>query len=69
MFEYKHFIVGTGLLERDLNQYGADGWRLHTCEPLAIVNDGVSILQFVVVMDRIVIDQSPAESEAMAIKG
>lgn len=66
MYEYVSFMCGADVLERHLNGYGKDNWRLHTCEPITRqLRDGSLELLSFVVMDRIVI----SEEEQAAAEG
>ena len=52
-FAYRHFVVASEDLEAVLNEHGEDGWRLHTCEPVASAgDDGEAKLFMAVVMDK-----------------
>lgn len=52
-FAYRHFVVASEELETVLNEHGANGWRLHTCEPVASTgDDGETKLFMAVVMDK-----------------
>lgn len=51
-FLYKSSTCEEEELETRLNQHGAEGWRLHTCEPFVIQGVvGVGSLKYAVVMD------------------
>jgi hypothetical protein len=73
-YKYIHFVCEQDALDARLNQYGAEGWRLHTCEPVATVGiSGTGTLHAFVVLDRIDEDAPPAAispaAEGIAMKG
>jgi len=62
-FQYLHFTAGSEVLQEQLNIHGADGWRLHSCDPVtAVVEDNRGVILFVVVMDKMTSDESNAHS-------
>ncbi len=66
MYEYIHFMCSADVLDRRLNGYGKDNWRLHTCEPVMHQNfDGSVEWRSFIVMDRIVI----SEEDQAAVEG
>ena len=66
-FQYKAFICSMDELEPHLNHYGDQGWRLHSCDPIAL--DGH--LKASVVMDKVVQhgEGEDAKPEGLAMKG
>ena len=59
-FQYINFLCEQTQLEPLLNQYGSDGWRLHTCEPVTNTGPfGPGVLQAFVVMDRMFAPETP----------
>ena len=63
-FLYKTFICDDDELSNELNVAGAEGWRLHTCEPVVIAGaEGIGSLRFVVVMDLGPITNQEPEAE------
>lgn len=61
-------------LNEALNAHGRSGWRLHTCEPVAVVGrEGIGSIQYAVVMDRLVEDGEGGSSDedpgAMPMRG
>lgn len=76
-FKYISFTCEADALEDRLNEYGSQGWRLHTCEPVATVGpQGSGTLHTFVVMDMLIAaddDGADAEEaprpEGIAMKG
>ena len=65
-FIYRSFECSPEELEALLNEAGAEGWRLHTCDPIGVVGvEGVGSLLYCVVMDQILMDEieEPTEEE------
>ncbi len=53
IFQYLHFVCFQDELDTRLNQYGSEGWRLHTCEPVVVQGpSGSGLMQAFVVMDK-----------------
>lgn len=76
IFQYLTFLCPQPDLQAILSINGLEGWRLHTCDPVATYGpQGSGILQVLVVMDRIVdepVDQGVLEdgaSEGLAMRG
>lgn len=70
MFEYRHFTCDGGELEARLNHHGRDGWRLHTCEPIVLVDQtGQPSSYCFVVMDRLVAEDEDEAAERRPIGG
>ncbi len=54
IFEYHTFFCDQDELQDRLTACGLECWRLHTCEPIAIIGpQGSGTLQILVVMDRV----------------
>lgn len=76
-FKYISFTCEADALENRLNEYGSQGWRLHTCEPVVTVGPhGSGTLHAFVVMDMLISAEddgtdSTAEPrpEGIAMKG
>jgi len=74
-FKYRHFLCFQDELQSFLDTYGAQGWRLHTCDPVLPMGlHGSGSLQAFVVMDQIVDEEdepvvAEPESEGIAMKG
>ena len=55
VFRYINFLCEQTELDALLNQYGSEGWRLHTCEPVVTMGpQGSGLLHAFVVMDKVV---------------
>ena len=51
-FKYTSFVCEIDELAGRLDELGAQGWRLHTCEPTATIGpSGSGVLRIFVVMD------------------
>lgn len=61
MFQYKYFTESVLTLDGTLNYWGAEGWRLHTCEP---VTDKFGYRAAFVVMDRLVVSEEDEQGES-----
>lgn len=72
MIEYAHFFINQRDLQSELTRYGAEGWRLHTCEPVVIQGylegQGHNEVKAFVVMDRLLADD-PAEPDTPEVSG
>ncbi len=77
IFQYLTFVCEQTELQAKLSQYGLEGWRLHTCDPIVSVGpQGSGLLNAFVVMDRlpdeedqqVVIDEDNAQ-DGLAMKG
>ncbi len=78
IFQYKTFVCEQTELQAKLTEYGLEGWRLHTCDPVVMVgSQGSGLLNAFVVMDRYV-EEPEAEvavvvdtdaQEGIAMKG
>lgn len=54
-FDYLHFVCDQPDLEALLKEHGREGWRLHTCDPVATYGpQGSGLLIAFVVMDKII---------------
>jgi hypothetical protein len=77
VFKYINFLCEQTELETRLNEYGAEGWRLHTCEPVATMGEkGSGLLYAFVVLDKMVqpeeqkiAAQFPSDIEGLEMKG
>ena len=70
VYQYAHRIIKSEDLEGVLNESGADGWRLHTCEPAYMVPEnppeghknttpGGAYVYLVIVMEKVAyVDES-----------
>ena len=73
IFQYLTFVCVQSDLQRQLTEAGLEGWRLHTCEPVAVVGpSGSGLLHILVVLDRMdipeeenAVDESAPEGIAM----
>lgn len=53
IFQYLTFVCEQPELQPLLSQYGLEGWRLHTCDPVVTVGpQGSGMLNAFVVMDK-----------------
>lgn len=56
-FQYVTFVCAQTELQTMLTEHGLNGWRLHTCDPVAMLGpQGSGMLQAFVVMDKFVDD-------------
>ena len=64
--EYIHFVCEAGEeLQALLTEHGANGWRLHTCDPVSTVGQsGSGTLKAFVVMDKQIFDEEVPAQEA-----
>lgn len=76
IFKYHSFTCEVGeTLETRLNELGAQGWRLHTCEPIRTMGPaGSGPLEAFVVMDMLLVAEDEdqheePQSEGLAMKG
>lgn len=75
IFKYLHFVCEQPDLQDLLSRYGAEGWRLHTCEPVATIGPyGSGALNVLIVMDRAIYPETEeveteSASEGIAMKG
>ncbi len=70
VFEYKTFVCDQATLQGHLTAYGLESWRLHTCEPVALIGpSGSGILQVLVVLDRVTVPEEEAATEDDAPEG
>ena len=75
-FQYITFVCEQTALQTMLTEYGRDGWRLHTCDPVVTVGpQGSGLLNAFVVMDKFIdeeedpqvaVDDAP---EGIAMRG
>ena len=69
-YAYLHFICDATELQEKLSFHGAEGWRLHTCEPIRTTGPaGSGLLQAFVVMDGVVLPPEPTEEPEPEVKG
>lgn len=74
-FLYHTFVCDHDELEPKLNELGAQGWRLHTCEPVVTIGpQGTGLLKTLIVLDMMVVeeDETPKSMErggGIAMKG
>ena len=72
-FAYRSFECSPEDLEALLNEAGAEGWRLHTCDPIGVVGvEGIGSLVYCVIMDQhIIIEETeePAKEEVQPFAG
>lgn len=63
--KYLSFVCDADELEARLNELGSQGWRLHTCEPVATIGpSGSGTLNAFVVMDMLIAPESDADAPA-----
>lgn len=77
IFQYVTFVCEQTELQSMLTEYGLDGWRLHTCDPVVTLgSQGSGMLNAFVVMDKFtdeeedqqVVDNGDAQ-EGIAMRG
>ena len=70
IFKYLSFVCEADQLEARLNEYGAQGWRLHTCEPVATVGpSGSGVLNAFVVLDMMLAEPEDEPADVPVVEG
>ena len=76
IFQYVTFVCEQTELQTMLTEYGLNGWRLHTCDPVVTLGpQGSGMLNTFVVMDKFVDEEETQQvddgdaHEGIAMKG
>jgi len=75
-FQYLTFVCEQTDLQAMLTEHGLDGWRLHTCDPVAALGPlGSGMLNAFVVMDKFIDEEEDQQvtdddaQEGIAMRG
>ena len=67
-FQYTTFVCDHDALQPILTELGLEGWRLHTCDPVAPVGpQGSGILQAFVVLDKVIEEMDFADQDTLVV--